>query len=133
MLPLLRIRLIKLFIPIIHLGVSLISILSPSLSTSALSLLLFKSFDYSIFRASKEILYMPLSYDARYRAKQFIDSFIYRNGEGLTAGINALIGTFFVVPLVMYPATAIVMSFLWIGIVLSLTKQFQNLVSSSSG
>ena len=75
---------------------------------------------------------MPLSYDARYRAKQFIDSFIYRNGEGLTAGINALIGTFFVVPLVMYPATAIVMSFLWIGIVLSLTKQYQNLVSSSS-
>ena len=132
MFPLLRIRLIKLFIPIIHLGVSLISVLSPSLSTSALSLLLFKSFDYSIFRASKEILYMPLSYDARYRAKQFIDSFIYRNGEGLTAGINALIGTFFVVPLVMYPATAIVMSFLWIGIVLSLTKQYQNLVSSSS-
>jgi len=130
-LPLLQIRLIKLFIPIIHLSVNLASILAPSLGTATLSLLLFKSLDYSIFRASKEILYMPLSYDARYRAKQLIDSFIYRNGEGLTAGVNALIDVVFVIPIVAYPVTAITMSFLWIGIVLNLTRQYQNLVSSS--
>ena len=74
---------------------------------------------------------MPLSYDARYRAKQLIDSFIYRNGEGLTAGVNALIDVVFVIPIVAYPVTAITMSFLWIGIVLNLTRQYQNLVSSS--
>jgi AAA family ATP:ADP antiporter len=130
-LPLLQIRLIKLFIPIIHLSVNLASILAPSLGTATLSLLLFKSLDYSIFRASKEILYMPLSYDARYRAKQLIDSLIYRNGEGLTAGVNALIDVVFVIPIVVYPVTAIMMSFLWIGIVLNLTRQYQNLVSSS--
>ena len=130
-LPLLQIRLIKLFIPIIHLSVNLASILAPSLGTATLSLLLFKSLDYSIFRASKEILYMPLSYDARYRAKQLIDSLIYRNGEGLTAGVNALIDVVFVIPIVVYPVTAITMSFLWIGIVLNLTRQYQNLVSSS--
>jgi len=122
---------IKLFIPIIHLSVNLASILAPSLGTATLSLLLFKSLDYSIFRASKEILYMPLSYDARYRAKQLIDSLIYRNGEGLTAGVNALIDVVFVIPIVVYPVTAIMMSFLWIGIVLNLTRQYQNLVSSS--
>lgn len=130
-LPLLQIRLIKLFIPIIHLSGSLISIVFPSLGSATLSLLLFKSLDYSIFRASKEILYMPLSYDARYRAKQLIDSFIYRNGEGITAGVNAVIDVFFVIPLVVYPVTAIMMSFFWIGIVLNLTKRYQDLVSSA--
>ena len=55
---------------------------------------------------------MPLSYDARYRAKQLIDSFIYRNGEGLTAGVNALIDVVFVIPIVVYPVTAIMMSFM---------------------
>ena len=32
----------------------------------------FKALDYSVFRAAKELFYMLLSYDSRYRAKQLL-------------------------------------------------------------
>ena len=46
-----------------------------------LAFALFKTIDYSTFRAAKEILYIPLSFDARYRAKEVIDVFGYRFGK----------------------------------------------------
>ena len=46
----------------------------------ALAFFLFKAFDYSIFRAAKEVLYVPLSFDERYRAKEIIDVLGYRTG-----------------------------------------------------
>jgi len=82
------------FVPVglVHLGIPLIQLLAvgaliftPSLQTSAAAYFLFKAFDYSIFRASKEILYIPLSFDARYRAKELIDVLGYRFGKGGSA------------------------------------------------
>jgi ATP:ADP antiporter, AAA family len=82
---------IQLMIPVVHVGAALALVLSPSLFSSALAFMLFKSFDYSLFRVSKEMLYMPLSFDARYRAKELIDIFGYRMSKGVTSlGIMAL-------------------------------------------
>ncbi|MBI4386479.1 MAG: hypothetical protein HY551_03785 [Elusimicrobia bacterium] len=69
-------------IPVVHMAAAGLLIFSPSLTTASLALLLFKSIDYSIFRAAKEIFYIPLSFDARYRAKEVIDVFGYRFGKG---------------------------------------------------
>jgi ATP/ADP translocase len=44
--------------------------------------------DYSVFRGAKELLYIPLSFDCRYRAKELIDVFGYRFGKG---GMSMLI------------------------------------------
>ncbi|QQR88662.1 MAG: hypothetical protein IPJ88_10455 [Myxococcales bacterium] len=41
-----------------------------------------KTLDYSLFRASKELLYLPLNYAAKTRAKAFIDMFGYRFAKG---------------------------------------------------
>lgn len=62
----------------------------PSLAFGAFAFGLFKSLDYSLFRAAKEILYIKLSYDARYRAKYVIDAFGYRAFKALAAGMLAL-------------------------------------------
>lgn len=72
-------------LPIIHLVVGVVVLFHPTLSGVGLALLIFKGTDYSLFRAAKEILYIPLSFDARYRAKQIIDSFGYRGGEGFAS------------------------------------------------
>ncbi|MCP4669026.1 MAG: hypothetical protein GY849_22035 [Deltaproteobacteria bacterium] len=47
-----------------------------------------KSLTYSIFRSAKEILYIPLSYIEKYKAKAVIDMFIYRFAK---AGIALVI------------------------------------------
>ena len=76
---------LHLAIPLLHLFSALTVILFPSLWTAGFSLMLFKSVDYSIFRAAKEILYIPLTFDARFRAKKIIDVFGYRFSKSATS------------------------------------------------
>lgn len=74
--------LVHVAIPLIHLVACSALLASPSLMTAGTAYMLFKSFDYSVFRAAKEILYIPLSFDARFRAKELIDVFGYRFSKG---------------------------------------------------
>ena len=50
----------------------------PSLSAATTAYITFKVIDYSLFRSAKEILYIPFSFDVRYRAKELIDVWGYR-------------------------------------------------------
>jgi AAA family ATP:ADP antiporter len=74
--------LIHMAIPLVHVGSCIYLLRSGSLFAAGLAFTLFKAIDYSTFRAAKEILYIPLSFDARYRAKEVIDVFGYRFGKG---------------------------------------------------
>lgn len=86
----LSLRFIHLIIPLVHMLALLTFVLRPSLLTAAAAFLLFKSFDYSIFRAAKEVLYIPMSFDARYRCKAIIDMFGYRFSKSVSAlGVKA--------------------------------------------
>jgi len=76
---------ILLSIPFIHVLTGGFLWYSPTLFTAGLAFLVFKAIDYSIFRAAKEILYIPFSFDIRYRAKEIIDVFGYRFGKGGTS------------------------------------------------
>lgn len=73
---------VHLAIPLVHVASCLYLLARPSLATAGVAFTLFKSLDYSTFRAAKEILYIPLSFDSRYRAKEVIDVFGYRLGKG---------------------------------------------------
>ena len=124
-------RYIHLVIPIVHFVSSLILTLSPSLRTGTAAYVIFKALDYSVFRAGKELFYMPLSYDSRYRAKQVIDSFGYRFSKGGSAGVielvrlrvGTIVGT-------AYSVTAMVMAVLWAPIAFGLALAYQKLVKT---
>ncbi len=108
-------------IPAVHIVTCLLLFFFPSLAIASAAFLLFKGMDYSIFRASKETLYIPFSYDTRYRAKQVADAFTYRFAKGLTAtwasGLKAL-GT--VAP-GFYPALGAIFSGAWLVMSFPLT------------
>jgi len=87
-----KVRTVHLGIPITHLVAVLLVVFLPGLGTAALAYGLFKALDYSLFRAAKELVYVPLTYDARYRAKELIDAFGYRAAKGGVGGILALVG-----------------------------------------
>ncbi|OVE80571.1 hypothetical protein BVY03_05990 [bacterium K02(2017)] len=84
-------KLVQVLIPLLHFSIAIIAILSPSLLTISLAALIFKSVDYSMFRGAKELIYIPLSFDGRYRAKQLIDVFGYRFGK---SGVALLVTAF---------------------------------------
>ena len=88
-------RLVHLAIPAVHIASCALLLAFPTLSMGAAAYLIFKALDYSIFRAGKEILYIPLPFDARYRAKEVIDAFGYRASKGATSGLAALAGLVF--------------------------------------
>ena len=116
-------RLIHLYIPLIHFVTAGLLSFSPTLPNGAAAYLIFKALDYSFFRSGKELFYIPLSYDERYRAKQIIDSFGYRSAK---SGSGFLIGLFSI-PCTIFSVIAMVMAVIWTGIVANLTVQYQKL------
>ncbi len=113
----------------IHIGAAALLIARPSLFTGALAYLLFKSFDYSIFRASKEIFYIPLSFDCRYRAKEVIDSFGYRASKGGIGGIFSLATMIFKsIPGAVHASIAMGSAFTWMLTVKNLVHQHDEML-----
>ncbi len=103
--------LVQVAIPLFHLAAISYLAIAPTLASAGLAYMLFKVFDYSIFRASKEILYIPLSFSARYRAKEVIDFFGYRFSKG---GISLILAIF------KNAGFAIASAYTWIALASSL-------------
>ncbi|MFH1263224.1 MAG: Npt1/Npt2 family nucleotide transporter [Pseudomonadota bacterium] len=89
---------------------------SPSLWTAGLCFFAFKAFDYSLFGAAKETLYIPLSFDARYRAKEMIDTFGYRFAKGGTSVVVVLLQRAGLAMSTFYSWIALAAAGLWLGI-----------------
>ncbi|MFT7244409.1 MAG: AAA family ATP:ADP antiporter [Candidatus Azotimanducaceae bacterium] len=115
-------RLIHILMPLIHLSAISIAVISPSIMTVGIAFFLFKAFDYSLFRASKEVLYVPLGYDERYRAKEIIDVFGYRTGKGVSSvGIVALQKAGIMMS-TLYLPIALVATAAWLALIFPLTR-----------
>lgn len=94
-------------IPVL-LGASVVAgIIAPSFTIVAVTKIASKTLDYSVFRAAKELLYIPLSYAEKTRGKALVDMLTYRvskagasllvtglvrAGAALSYGIVVLIG-----------------------------------------
>lgn len=72
----------------------LVGVLYPVVLMAAAAKVVAKAFDYSLFRASKEILYIPLTYAEKTQGKAIIDMLTYRVAKGgaalLLQGLLAL-------------------------------------------
>jgi len=51
-----------------------------------------RTLNYALVKPARESLYTPLAPAAQYRAKSFIDTFVYRGGDALGAGAFDLLG-----------------------------------------
>lgn len=118
----LKLKAIYLFIPLIHMATCLALIFEPTLAAAGAAYLLFKAFDYSVFRASKEILYIPFSFDVRYRAKEVIDTFGYRLGKGGSSAIFVLFQQVGFVLTQAYSFIALSASLVWFALIFPLIK-----------
>ena len=126
-------RYIHLGIPLVHFVSSLVLTISPTLRSGTAAYMIFKALDYSVFRAAKELFYMPLFYDARYRAKQMIDSFGYRFSKGASAGVLELVRLGVkTIPGIAFSITAMVVAVLWTPIAFNLTRAYQKLAETET-
>ncbi len=79
-----------------------------SFNAAAATFLVYKVCEYACYSATKDLIYAPLSFDARYLASQAIDLFAYRLGKGVMSAGVALWG-FTVAPLQVAQCTALAM------------------------
>jgi AAA family ATP:ADP antiporter len=80
-----------------------------------------KAFDYSLFRAAKEILYIPMTREEKTRGKAFVDMMTYRCAKGATSlmllGLMALGAPGFTLGLTL------VGILIWIGVTFRLNRR----------
>jgi len=86
----------------------------PILPVLAAVFFISKTVDYSVFRAAKEVLYIPLSFTARYRAKMTVDALIYRSSKGVVSALLSLSSRAFgLLPLRLYPLLVVLLCGGW--------------------
>ncbi len=123
LLSFLSLRFVHLMMPTIHLVAITAALIEPSVTTVGLAFFLFKAFDYSLFRAAKEVLYVPLEFDVRYRAKEVIDVFGYRTGKGASSVAIVVAQRAGLIMGNYYLAIGFAMVLLWFALVFPLTKE----------
>ena len=85
MVHLLGLRRSHFLIPLLLLASALTSWAIPTFAMISLSYVFLKSVDFSLFAVSREMLYIPLRLDEKFRAKAIIDVFAYRTSKALVS------------------------------------------------
>ncbi|MCA9580171.1 MAG: hypothetical protein KC416_00165 [Myxococcales bacterium] len=94
------------------LGASLLLvIIHPAIAFAMATKVMSKTFDYSIFRVAKEMLYIPLDYEEKTRGKALVDMLTYRVAKGGASLL--LLGLVSVGATALVAELAVVLTALW--------------------
>jgi len=89
--------------------------LAPSLAAFALFHVLRRAGEYAVAKPAREVLFTVVPREDKYKAKSFIDTFVYRAGDQIAAWSNALLGALGIgaaaIALVAVPISAA-----WLGV-----------------
>ena len=71
----------------------------------------------------RQLIYLPLSFSARYRAKEFIDVFGYRTGKGGSSLVVLGLQKLGIAMMNYYLMVALAFVLIWLALVIPLTSQ----------
>jgi AAA family ATP:ADP antiporter len=86
------VRAALLVMPCMILGASGLFVLLPILWVGSALNTADNAFNYSINQSARESLYTPLTRDEKYKAKAFIDMFLYRTAKVVAVGVTLAVG-----------------------------------------
>ncbi len=93
----------------------------PRLGTSVAAMITAKALDYSIFRAAKEMLYLPLSFRAKTVGKTFVDMNTYRAAK---AGASVLLLALIPLGKAFVLGVAALLGVVWVALTLTLVPRY---------
>jgi ATP:ADP antiporter, AAA family len=97
---------------------------SPSVWTMAWLKVADNSLDYSLGNTAKQALWLPTSREAKYKAKQAVDSFFMRTGDVLQAGI-VFVGQRLAFTIPTFALLNMVLALGWIAVVWALNPAYE--------
>jgi ATP:ADP antiporter, AAA family len=110
--------------PVIAVAGYLFMILTPSFGAMRWLKVADNSVDYSLGNTTKQALWLPTSREAKYKAKQAVDSFFMRAGDVLQAAM-VFIGERLAFAVPAFAAVNIVLASAWLGVVVLLNRQLR--------
>jgi AAA family ATP:ADP antiporter len=110
-------------VPCIALGGYALLALAPALAVVRVAKILENAGDYSIQNSARHALFLRTSREARYKAKAAIDTFFWRAGDLLQAGIVAL-GAHYGFTTGDFAAANMALAVIWIGVVALLFREY---------
>jgi AAA family ATP:ADP antiporter len=79
------------------------------------------SLDYSLGNTTRQVLWLPTSREAKYKAKQAVDSFFVRAGDVASAAL-VFAGERLAFTVPAFSAVTVVLTSAWLGVVFALTS-----------
>ncbi|MFT5429889.1 MAG: AAA family ATP:ADP antiporter, partial [Myxococcota bacterium] len=117
-------------IPVIIGGTLLAFAISPVFLTMAVAKVAGKCFDYSIFRAAKEILYIPLNFAEKTQGKALVDIMTYRVAKGAASFLLMGLGALGL--LALLPVLSLVLVGVWFALTVGVTRLNRTLTENAS-
>jgi len=114
-------------LPAIALGGYTLIALIPLFAVVQWTKILENSTDYSIQNTTRHALFLPTSREAKYKAKQAIDSFFVRAGDMLQAAV-VFVGTILAFGIRGYALVNVVLVVVWIGLAVAIAREHRALV-----
>jgi len=110
--------------PLIALSGYLVILKAPSASTMGWFKVVDNSIDYSLGNTAKQALWLPTSREAKYKAKQAVDSFFMRAGDVLQAGI-VFVGEHLAFTVSTFAQINVLLALGWIAVVAALNPEYR--------
>ena len=95
-----------------------------------LAKILENSTDYSIQNTARHALFLPTSREAKYKAKQAIDSFFWRAGDMLQA-VVVFVGTQLAFTMRSYALVNVVLVAIWLVLVVAIAREHRKLTGTA--
>jgi AAA family ATP:ADP antiporter len=102
----------------------------PALGIVRFAKTLENSTDYSVQTTARQALFLPTSREAKYKAKQAIDSFFWRAGDLLQA-VVVFLGTQFAFTMRSYALVNIVLVAFWLVLVVAIGREHRKLTETA--
>ena len=109
--------------PLVAICGYLMMLRAPSVQLMGILKIADNSLDYSLGNTTKQALWLPTSREAKYKAKQAVDSFFVRMGDVASAGI-VWIGERLVLSIPAFATITLVLAGGWLGVSALLNAQF---------
>ena len=110
--------------PVIALSGYLLMLRAPSITTMAYLKVADNSVDYSLGNTTKQALWLPTSREAKYKAKQAVDSFFVRIGDVVQAGL-VFAGERLAFTVPAFASVNVALAGAWLGVVVLLNRQMR--------
>lgn len=95
---------------VIALGFIVLSFTHPAFLPLAVVMSIRRVGEYALVKPGREMLFVPLDADSKYKVKNFLDAVVYRGGDALSAQVESLLANIGILCVLLSGA---VISFIW--------------------